>query len=410
MAAPPPLSRNTDFQLLWWGRAIGGIGNGLAFLAFPLLAQQRLGGSHAAGLTLVADQVGLLSTLLAAGVLADRVDRRRLLLAATALQAVAVGVVLVLLVRDALTLPALLVCVFVAGGAWSLYGTAETAAVAQVVPGSQRAAATTRNQVRAFVVGLLAAPLGGVLFTVDDRLPFAIDVVLVLVLAGALLAIRRTLAPDRGAPRREGLVAQAREGFDFLLRDRVQRRILLALLVVNAVDPVLVLAVIAIANRAGHGATGTGFVFGAGTALGLLGSVVTPRLMRNPRPGLIAVGALWLLALALAGMAGATGALPLAGACYALTFLAVPVLSAVFIGYRVARTPQQLQGRSQAASALVVLSLRPVVAAVAGYALGGSLAVSVTVTAVAVSALALWMTVSPGLRTMPPADQWAVDA
>lgn len=410
MPAVTPLSHNTDFQLLWWGRAVGGIGNGLAFLAFPLLAQQRLGGSHAAGLTLVADQIGLLSTLLAAGVLADRVDRRRLLLAATALQVVAVATVLVLLARDTLTLPALLLCVFVSGGAWSLYGTAETAAVAQVVPGPQRAAAATRNQVRAFVVGLLAAPLGGILFTVDDRLPFAIDVVLVLVLAAALLAIRHRLVPDHRTPRPESLVAQAREGFDFLLRDRVQRRVLLALLVVNAVDPVLVLAVIAIANRAGHGATGTGFVFGAGTALGLLGSFVTPRLVRNPRPGLVAVGALWLLALALAGMATATGVLPLAGTSYALTFLAVPVLSAVFIGYRVARTPQRLQGRSQAASALMVLSLRPVVAAVAGYALGASVTLSVTVTAVAVGVLALWLTVSPGLRAMPPADQWAVDA
>jgi predicted MFS family arabinose efflux permease len=408
---PVPLSRNVDYQLLWWGRAVGGVGNSLAFFAFPLLAQEHLGGSHAAGLTLVADQLGLLTSILGAGLLADRVDRRLLLLAATGLQLVAVTAVLGLLAAHALTLPRMLISVFVAGVAWSIYGTAETAAVAQVVPGVQRAEAAARNQVRSYLVALLVAPVGGLVFTLNDRLPFAIDVALVIVLAGALLGIRRRLLPDpQGGGGRGGLLAQAREGFEFLLRDRVQRRVLVILVVVNAVDPVLVLAVLAIANNADHGGTGTGFIYGAGTALGLAGSLLTPRLLRRARPGLFAVGALWLLAAAMAAMAAATGLLPLAGACYALTYLSVPVLMAVLIGYRVARTPPQLQGRSQAASALMVLALRPVVAAVAGFTLGGHLSSSIGVSAGVVGLLALWSTLSPVLRTMPPAAQWSTGA
>ncbi len=112
VAPPLPLRRNSTYQLLWWGRALGGIGNALTFLAFPLLAQERLGGSHAAGLTLVADQIGELATLLVAGVLADRFDRKRLLVAATLLQLVSVGTVVRLVATDHLSLPALLVTVF----------------------------------------------------------------------------------------------------------------------------------------------------------------------------------------------------------------------------------------------------------------------------------------------------------
>ena len=406
-----PLRRNAPFQLLWWGRAVGGIGNALAFLAFPLLAQQTLGGSHAAGLTLVADQLGELTTLLVAGVVADRVDRGRLLIAATALQLVAVGSVVALLATRHLTLPAMLVSVFAAGVAWSLYGTAETAAVAQVVPPTQRAEAAGLNQTRGFVVGLVAAPLGGVLFAFHHQLPFVLDIALGLVLVVALLMVRGRLRVGRGTdhlPR--GVVAQAREGFSILLRDPVQRRILLALAVINAVDPLLVLALVAISVRAGHGGTGTGLIYGAGIALGLAGSFVTPRLLRGARPGVAAIAAIWLIGLCLAGMAATTGRLWAAGACYALTFLAIPVLAAVFVGYRVARTPQRLQGRSAAATGLIVLGFRPVVSLVAGFALGASVAGSVAVGAAVVGLLALLLTLTRNIRRMPPAADWAVES
>jgi hypothetical protein len=58
----------------------------------------------------------------------------------------------------------------------------------------------------------------------------------------------------------------------------------------------------------------------------------------------------------------------------------------------------------------MVLALRPVVAAVAGFTLGGHLSSSIGVSAGVVGLLALWSTLSPVLRTMPPAAQWSTGA
>ena len=78
------LARNHDFTILWVGETISDLGSMMSLFVFPLL------GYHLTGSTLVAallEAVGLLGTgamLLPAGILADRHDRRRLMMGAGA--------------------------------------------------------------------------------------------------------------------------------------------------------------------------------------------------------------------------------------------------------------------------------------------------------------------------------------
>src|SRR5207248_2781827 len=80
-----------DFRLLWAGRFVSSLGSWLLVIAVPAHVLQLTGSTMATGLTLAAEY--LPSVLLGpiAGVLVDRWDRRRLMLATDLARAVAIA-------------------------------------------------------------------------------------------------------------------------------------------------------------------------------------------------------------------------------------------------------------------------------------------------------------------------------
>ncbi|HYJ28328.1 MAG TPA: MFS transporter, partial [Nocardioides sp.] len=74
------LSRNRDFTVLWIGDTVSELGSALSMFAFPLIAYALSGSAITSALVEAAYLGGLCATLLPAGVLADRVDRRRIML------------------------------------------------------------------------------------------------------------------------------------------------------------------------------------------------------------------------------------------------------------------------------------------------------------------------------------------
>ena len=78
--APVSLWRNRDFTLIWLSQALSELGNSIAALAVPLLL---LGSGHSPAQAGLVGTIGLVVIVvgrLPAGVLADRVDRRRVML------------------------------------------------------------------------------------------------------------------------------------------------------------------------------------------------------------------------------------------------------------------------------------------------------------------------------------------
>src|SRR5918992_4843122 len=80
--APPPLRRNRDFLLLWTGQVASTVGTRASSVAFPLLVLALTGSPSRAGLVAFAQTLPFPLLFLAAGVVVDRVDRKRLLLVA----------------------------------------------------------------------------------------------------------------------------------------------------------------------------------------------------------------------------------------------------------------------------------------------------------------------------------------
>ncbi len=73
---------NRTFRRLWLVQLVAGLGEALASVAMPLLAYQVSGSGSLLGLIFVVQQAPRVVLAPVAGVLADRVDRRRLMLAA----------------------------------------------------------------------------------------------------------------------------------------------------------------------------------------------------------------------------------------------------------------------------------------------------------------------------------------
>src|SRR3954454_17625205 len=74
------LARNHDFTILWIGETISDLGSTMSLFVFPLLGYRLTGSTVVAAVLEAAGLLGMAATLLPAGVMADRHDRRRLML------------------------------------------------------------------------------------------------------------------------------------------------------------------------------------------------------------------------------------------------------------------------------------------------------------------------------------------
>lgn len=86
-----PLRGNRDFVALWTGQAASALGTSISSLAYPLVLLSMTGSSALAGAGAAVMAATTFLLRIPAGVVADRVDRKRLMLLCDAGRLVAVG-------------------------------------------------------------------------------------------------------------------------------------------------------------------------------------------------------------------------------------------------------------------------------------------------------------------------------
>lgn len=171
------LARNRDFTLLWWGDTVSELGAKVTGFAFPLVTYAVTGSVVAAAWVEAAFLLGWVGTLLPGGVIADRVDRQRLMRNASALGLLAAASLAVSAGLDALTLPHLMLAALAMGCANGLMDPAQASAIRTIVDQDDLPTALSQVQARQHVASLAGGPLGGVLYTMSRWLPFAVDAV-----------------------------------------------------------------------------------------------------------------------------------------------------------------------------------------------------------------------------------------
>lgn len=398
------LSRNRDFTVLWIGDTVSELGSSLSMFVFPLLAYALSGSALTAALVEAAYLGGLCATLLPAGVLADRVDRRRIMLASSATGCVAYASLAVAGALGHLALAHLLVVALVTGVAAGAFGPAQVSAIRTVVSTEDLPTAMSQNQARQHVASLLGGPLGGALYAVTRWLPFAVDAVSYAV---ACLTVSR-VRTDLGAPQRrpEPLRRQLTEGFAFMWA-RPFFRVLLAWssmtnLVVNALFFVVVLRMV----QSGVPAAQIGLVSTAAGVGGLVGAALAPTLIDRLPTGRLTVLVGWACCLPLVPLAFSASPWT-ACACTFLLLVLNPVGNAGIGSYRMAVTPDHLQGRVGSTSQFVSMSVMPLAPLLGGWLLehrGGGFAIGALVVASAL--LAVLLTASRSIRSVPRPSEW----
>jgi MFS family permease len=124
--------RHRDFRLLWSGQVVSLIGDAAFFTALGWRAFTLVGSSRL-GIVFVAQGIGLLTTLLVGGALADRIPRRTMMIASDLARFVVVGVLAVFDATGHLTFELLLVLTYLNGLGVGLFGPAVGGIVPLVV-------------------------------------------------------------------------------------------------------------------------------------------------------------------------------------------------------------------------------------------------------------------------------------
>ena len=120
-----PLSRDRDYRLLWVSQALSGAGFNASMIAFPLLVLAVTGSPAITGLVLGVGAIAQVVVGLPGGALVDRWNRKKMMLAAEAAQALAVASLVLALWLEIVGVPHMVVVAETMGVCNALFGPAE---------------------------------------------------------------------------------------------------------------------------------------------------------------------------------------------------------------------------------------------------------------------------------------------
>jgi MFS family permease len=361
----PSLKGNKDFLLLWAGAGLSFLGSRVSSYAYPLIVLWATGSATAAGLVAAVAQLPYLLVQLPAGVLADRVDRRRLMAVCDVCRALVVGAVVLLVVFNGVHPVYLAVLGFVESSFTVVYRVAERAALPSVVSPGLVGPATARNEARERAAGLLGQPGAGLFAGLSAWAPFLFTAITHVLSLLMLLRIRVPLQPPKKSVR-SGMLREVAESVRWLRGQRFARIGIGLIAVSNLLFPVVQLAVLVVVREHGGaelvaslvtGAAGVGGVIGALTATWWLPRISLPRLM-------VATHLIWALSLLV--VAFATDPVVL-GAVFALSAGAAAVWAVAISAYLLGIAPEDMRGRI--GGAVTLLAYGPIAL---GSALGGA--------------------------------------
>jgi len=309
------LLRNTRFLQLWVGQGISFVGDFVSTVALVVLIVQITDSATAVGGVLVARLLPTLASPLV-GVLADRLDRRAILVASDLARATLI--LAVIFTRDIVVL---YVLVFLMGLARTFFNPTVRAAFPSVVGGGDL---TRANAIISgtFSVSITVGPaIGGLLVaTVGVNAAFVFDAVTYLI--SAVFLSRISLPRPQSGGDGEGFLGELRAGFGYLAGARVPLAIVVgSFLTILAINTTIPAEVFLAKETFGAGNAGYGLLvslWGGGTVLGsILMAVLGDRYRLMPFYFLsIFVGGMALMGTGLAPVfALALGALVIEGVC-----------------------------------------------------------------------------------------------
>ncbi len=383
------LFRHGDFVKLWVGQTISEAGTQVSFIALPLTA--------VIGLHATPFQAGLLGTFqflpfllvgLIAGVWADRLPRRRILITTDCVRAVALGSIPVVALAGTLAMPQLYVVAFITGTASVFFDVAYQSYLPALVPREALVDGNSKLEFTRATTEIAGPGLGGVLIGwLTAPVAVMVDAVSYVASVISLLLIR---TPETPPPRedRQPIGVELREGLSFVLRHKTLRLIAASTATCNLFNHLgeavlLIYAVRTIGLSPGQ----IGLWFAVGSLGAPVGAVIAPRLARR-------LGTGWTLIVSMFFCTAPCLVIPLAPKDIALPlFMLAGLAGSIGVAYNITQvsmrqaiTPQRLQGRMNATMRTIVWGTIPI-GSLAGGILGGTIGIHETLWVYAVGSL-----------------------
>jgi MFS family permease len=220
--------RNRDFRIFWGGTFASNIGTWMQNVLLGAFGYELTGSATFVGILFFAQLGPLLFMSTVGGVLADVVDRRKLLVITQLEQLVLSGVLAALAATSNPSRVAIVVCVFAIGVGNSLSAPAIAAILPTLVPRADLPGAVSLQSVQMNLSRVIGPAIGAVIYSRFSAAPvFALNAgTYVFAVAGVVLARYHHYAP--GEVEETGL-ARLLSGFRIAARDPLIRRILTTL-------------------------------------------------------------------------------------------------------------------------------------------------------------------------------------
>jgi MFS family permease len=369
----PKLWRDGEFLKLWWGQAISELGSQVSALALPTVAILILSATPF--------QVGLLEACqflafpvlgLIAGVYADRLRRRPIMIVCDLLRLVALASVPVAYVLGALTIEQLYIVALLVGVGTVFFDVAYQSYLPAIISRSDLVEGNSKLQVTGSVAQMVGPALAGFLIQlVGAARAVTVDATSFFVSVLSLWWIRRpepAPKPASGAGR-SGFFAEMLEGIRFVLGNQTISRIAGSTATSNLGGNIVFAVYLIFAYRFLHLTPGViGVVFAAGAVGGLLGALsaswIAARIGVGPTLFVsITAGALSLILVPLAQYGFA---IPLLIASFFIGSWVNPVYNINQVSLRQAITPDRVQGRMNATVRTIIWGTIPIGAVIGG--------------------------------------------
>jgi MFS family permease len=357
-----------NFVALWGSTTAANLADGLFQVGLPLLALTLTRSPGLIAAVTFALTLPWLLFALPVGALVDRLDRRRMMLAANLLRVAGLGLLTAAVALGVASLPVLYLVAFVMGIAEVAADTAAQALLPAVVTRQQLEGANARLVGAQTIANAFAGPaLGGALAGIAVWLALGSSGGCYAAAALGLALLRGTFRPASGGQRRR-LGAEIAEGLRFLWRHRLLRTLAVIVFVMNLGWASWLAVLVLYAVRPGPmglSKFGFGLLVTAIGAGGVAGTLLTA-------PALRLLGRRWAIGADILGTVAmlATPALTAnrwaVGAAAFLGGVGATMWTVLVTSIRQQAVPDRLLGRVSSAFRLCSLGAAPVGAALAG--------------------------------------------
>jgi MFS family permease len=268
-----PARLGADFRRLLASSWITNVGDGVMLAAGPLLVASQTRDPFLIALATLLQRLPWLLFGLQAGAIADRADRRFIIVAVNVLRAVVLALLAVVIATGAVNVTIVLVATFVLGTAETFVDTTAATLMPMIVNHADLGIANARMVFGRIAINRLAGPpVGALLFAAGISLPFVTQAVCMAL--GALIlhriSISKPARPQVSTPIRSDIT----EGLRWLWRHPAIRTLTLTVILFNITfGATVAVRVLYAIERLDLGDVGFGVLMAFSAAGGVLGAV-----------------------------------------------------------------------------------------------------------------------------------------